>query len=101
MVYRWEHFSNSKKPDGIHSNLSDPNHRNKKLTPRDFGPKHQADNLNQSLRNWTEKTLKVYTDMWYVYAKLHAHGAIWKEGGLCIMENKQVKHDLNISSLSF
>lgn len=99
MVYRWEQFSNRKKADGIHSNLPDPNHRSKKPTLRDFGPKHQADNLHQSLRNWTEKILKFYTGMRYVYAKLHGHGAVWKEGGVCIMENKQVKYDLNILKL--
>lgn len=34
-----------------------------------------------------------------MYAKLHGHGAVWKEGGVRIMENKQVKYDLNILKL--
>lgn len=99
MVYRWKQFSDRKTADGIPSNLPDQNLRGNKPTPRDFGPKRQADNLHQSLRNWTEKLLKVYTDLWYAYAKLHVRGAIWKEGGMCIMENKLVKHDLNILKL--
>ena len=99
MIYRWKQFSDRKKADGIPSNLPDPNLRSHKPTLRDFGPKCQADNLHQSLRNWSQKILKAYTDLWYVYAKLHVRGAIWKEGGMCIMENKQVKHDLNILKL--
>ena len=87
-----------KKAGGIHSNLPDPSHRSKKPTPKDFGPKGGADSPHLS---WLRKgeIFCVYTDSWYAYAILHAHGTVWEEKGMLTVENKRVKHGLSILKL--
>ena len=97
MIHRWEQFyERRKKPGRIGSDLPDLSHRSKKPTPRDFCPKGLADSLHLSLRQGRFYT-DVYTDSQDMPS--FTHRAIWKERSMPAVENKQVKHGLNILKL--
>ena len=92
-------FMRGKKAGGIHSNLPVPVIEGGSLPPGTSPPNAKLTALTRALEIGTEKILNVYTDSRYVYAMLYALGAIWKERGMLIVKNKQVKHGLNILKL--
>ncbi|RMC20820.1 hypothetical protein DUI87_01673 [Hirundo rustica rustica] len=45
------------------------------------------------------KEINIYTDSRYAFGVVHAHGAIWKEGGLLNSQGKSIKHAQEILRL--
>ncbi|XP_049649830.1 uncharacterized protein LOC126035343 [Accipiter gentilis] len=48
--------------------------------------------LTRALELAQGKVVNIYTDSKYAFGVVHAHGAIWKEGGLLSSQGKNIKH---------
>jgi hypothetical protein len=55
--------------------------------------------LTRSLTLADGKTANIYTDLHYVFATLHIHGAIYKERGLLTSGGKEIKNSQQILQL--
>ena len=71
----------------------------KALLPETSAQKAELSALTRALELSPEKTVNVYTNWRYVFLILHAHGSIWKEGGLLTSNEKEIKHAAEILRL--
>ena len=61
----------------------------KGLTPLTLTQKAEIIASIRALELGLEKILTIYTDPKYAFSVIHAHGAIWKERGLCNGSSKR------------
>ena len=55
--------------------------------------------LGQALRIAEGKQANIWTDSKYAFGMVHAHGAIWKEGGLLSAEGSPIRYKEEILQL--
>lgn len=69
------------------------------LAPNTAAQKAEIIALTRALELAKGKKINIWTDSKYAFGAVHAHGAIWKEGGLLFAQGKQIKHAEEILKL--